>query len=309
MLLVIGSANIDLCLDLPTLPAPGETRGGGAFRQAFGGKGANSAVGAAQAGAPVALIACVGRDHYGARMLAQLRAKKVDTALIEESPDAATGVAFIFLDRRAQNMIGLAAGANDRVTAARLDQLLPRLREADVILIQNEVPAATVEHLLALAAGEKWRLLYNSAPARAVPPRLLAAVEWLVLNESEAAQLAGRPVAGAAEAETAARDLRRRGAKNVLITLGPAGVCAAHPGGFFHTPAFPVEAVDTVGAGDIFCGVLAVACAEGRELPAAVRFASAAAALSVTRPGAQDAAPTREEIEAFLASSDPGCSG
>jgi len=299
-LLVIGSANVDLCLDLPSLPVPGETLGGGIFRQTFGGKGANAAVAAAQAGGNVAFVGSVGRDANGGEMVANLRAKNVDVTFLEKHPTAPTGVAFIFIDRHAQNMIGIAAGANAEVAPGRLEALRIQLREASVILVQNEIPEETVTRLLELAREEGWKILYNCAPARAVSPRLLAAVEWLILNESEAAFVSGAPVATLPEAESAARALLALGVKNVLVTLGADGVCVARAGEVFHVPAFKVTPVDTVGAGDIFCGALAVACGEGRELADAVRFASAAAAISVTRPGAQNAAPRREEIEAFL---------
>ena len=299
--IVIGSANVDLCMNLPTLPTSGETLGGGKFRQTFGGKGANAAVAAAQAGGNVALIGCVGSDANGAEMLANLRAKKVKTSFIEEHPSVPTGVAFIFIDDHAQNMIGVAAGANDEVGPGRLDSLRAVLKAADIIVIQNEVPENTVEHLLKLAGEDHLRVLYNCAPARRISPHFLAAVEWLVVNESEATVISGNPVSTLAEGEQTARALLGIGVKNVLITLGAEGVCVAQDGGAtFHVSAFPVKAVDTVGAGDTFCGALAVACGEGRNLDEAVRFASAAAAISVTRAGAQNAAPQRVEIEAFL---------
>jgi len=300
--IVVGSANVDLVMNLAALPAPGETLGGGKFRQTFGGKGANAAVAAAQVGGDVALIGCVGRDSNGADMLANLRVKKVETTFIEEHPSAPTGVAFIFIDDHAQNMIGVAAGANDEVAAARLDVLCEYLQGADIVVVQNEVPAETVEHLLELAGELGFRVLYNCAPARPVPARLLGAVEWLVLNESEAAVISGLSVTTQIEAEVAACALVGRGVKNVLITLGAEGVvCATQKEEeIFHVPAFKVKAIDTVGAGDTFCGVLAVGCGEGLPLAKAVRFASAAAAIAVTRVGAQNAAPSREEIQSFL---------
>jgi len=299
--IVVGSANVDLCLNLPVLPAPGETLGGGVFRQTFGGKGANSAVAAAQAGGSVALIGCVGKDSNGADMLANLRAKKVETDFVEEHPTVPTGVAFIFIDEKAENMIGIAAGANAEVYPARLDLLRAELRRADVVIIQNEVPAETVRHLLALAQDDNLHVLYNCAPARQIHGRLLAGVEWLVLNESEATAISGHHVTDRTEAEKAAQILLEFGVKHVLLTLGADGVCvASHGGANFHVPAFPVTPVDSVGAGDTFCGALATACGEGLSLPEAVRFASAAAALSVTREGAQNAAPSRVEIENFL---------
>lgn len=304
-LIVVGSANVDLCLNLPELPGPGETLGGGVFRQTFGGKGANAAVAAAQAGGDVAFIGCVGADSNGEEMTANLRAKKVDTTFLAKHPTAATGVAFIFIDQHAQNMIGIAAGANDEVNPERLEAARSEFRHASVVLVQNEVPEKTVERLLELALEEGWKILYNCAPARRIPTRLWAAVEWLILNESEAAFVSGAAVASPADAETAARALLQLGVKQVLITLGVEGVCVARADQVFHVPAYPVKAVDTVGAGDTFCGAFAVACGEGRELAEAVRFASAAAAISVTCPGAQNAAPSREEIEAFLRSRTP----
>ena len=299
--IVIGSANVDLCMNLPILPVPGETLGRGKFRRTFGGKGANSAVAAAQAGGSVALIGCVGRDANGAEMIANLRLKKVETTFIEEHTSAPTGVAFIFIDDHAQNMIGVAAGANDEVTPERIDELRTVLTQADVIVIQNEVPENTVEHFLDRAGEEGWRVLYNCAPARKISAQRLAVVEWLVVNESEASVISGQAVTGPIKAEGAARAILDSGVKNVLITLGAEGVCVAKKGeAIFHVPAFPVKPVDTVGAGDTFCGALAVACGESRGLAEAVRFASAAAAISVTRTGAQNSAPHREEIEAFL---------
>jgi ribokinase len=298
-LLVLGSANVDLCMNLAELPKPGETLGDGTFRQAHGGKGANAAVGAAQAGGNVALIGCVGRDAYGDSLLEGLRLKKVSTDFVERHPTAATGVAFIFIDSHAQNMIGVAAGANDEVPPVRVEALRTEFRQAAVILVQNEVPEATVTRLLEIALEDNLRVLYNCAPARKIAPRLLAAVEWLILNETEAAFISGRPVTSRSDAESAARELLRSGARNVLITLGADGVCVAREDEVFHIPAFKVKAIDTVAAGDIFCGALAVACAEGRELAEAIRFASAAAAISVTRAGAQGSAPARDEIEAF----------
>ncbi len=287
-------------MDLAALPKPGETLGGGIFRQAYGGKGANAAVGAAQAGGDVALIGCVGRDAYGDGLLEGLRAKGVSTEFVQRHPTTPTGVAFIFVDRKAQNMIGVAGGANDEVAPARVDALREELRAASVILAQNEIPEGTVTRLLEIALEDHLRVLYNCAPARAVAPRLLAAVEWLVLNESEAAFVSGRQVSSIGEARDAARRLADAGARNVLITLGAEGVCVAQAKGDFHVPAYPVKAIDTVAAGDIFCGTLAMACAEGRNLEEAVRFASAAAAISVTRAGAQESAPKRGEIEGLM---------
>ena len=299
-LIVVGSANVDLCMNLPELPGPGETLGSGVFRQTFGGKGANAAVAAAQAGGDVALIGCVGQDSNGEAMLANLRAKNVDISHIEKHPTAPTGVAFIFIDQHAQNMIGVAAGSNDGVSPERLEAMRGELGRASVILVQNEGPDKTVFHLLEMAREGSWKILYNCAPARLVPLPLLAIVEWLILNESEAAFISGNGVATLPEAETAARAILQLGVKNVLITLGAEGVWVAQADQCLHVPAYKVKAVDTVAAGDIFCGALAVACAEGRELADAVRFASAAAAISVTRPGAQNAAPSRGEIETLL---------
>jgi ribokinase len=249
----------------------------------------------------VALIGCVGRDANGAAMLDNLRSRKVETKFIEEHPSVPTGVAFIFIDEKAENMIGIAAGANDEVYPARLDLLREELRRANVVIIQNEVPAQTVRHLFVLAQEDSLRVLYNCAPAREIHGRLLAGVEWLVLNESEAASISGHPVTNRTEAKQTAQILLEFGVKHVLLTLGVDGVCVASQGGAsFHVPAFPVTAVDTVGAGDTFCGAFATACGEGQALANAVRFASAAAALSVMRAGAQNASPTRGEIEAFL---------
>lgn len=301
-ILVIGSANVDLVMNLPSLPTPGESIMGGTFRRAFGGKGANAAVAAAQAGADVALVGCVGQDSNGTEMLDNLKARKVDTRFIERHPTTPTGVAFIFIDRHAQNMIGVAVGANNEVPPARVDQIRDELRRADLVMIQNEITGETVVRVLQMAREDNLRVLYNCAPARAISPNLLGGVEWLILNETEAAVISGRPVTSLPEAEAVAQDLLQHGVKNVLITLGADGVCIVRAEGILHVPAFKVKAVDTVGAGDTFCGTFAVACGEGLSVPEAARFASAAAAVAVTREGAQNAAPSREEIEAFLKS-------
>jgi len=293
----VGGANVDFCMDLPTLPAPGETVPTETYRRTFGGKGANAAVAAALAGGRVSFVGCVGRDVFGEEIGAQLRSKGIDTTHLEYHPTVPTGAAFIFVDNRGQNIIGVALGANNQLTPARIDALRSVIREAAILLVQNEIPEETVTRLLTLAKEEPVRVLYNCAPARKVPLSLLATVEWLVLNESEAAFISGLPVANREEAEIAVRRLLGDGIRNVLITLGAGGVCAGNAGEIFHVPAYSVQAVDTVAAGDIFCGALAVACSEGQPLPAAIRFASAAAAISVTRSGAQTSAPTRAEID------------
>lgn len=300
--IVIGSANVDLCMRLPSLPSPGETLGGGVFTQAFGGKGANSAVGAAQAGAATALVGCVGMDSLGDLMVENLRKKEVALDFMARRSEQPTGTAVILLDGKAQNMIGVAPGANDLVTPARLNELRGELAKADIIIVQNEIPAETVTRLLEIAAEEHLKILYNAAPARHIPHTMMNAVQWLVVNESEASILSAHPVNSTQDAEMAAQALIKMGAKNVLVTLGASGVYVTGPEGAFHLPAFRVTPVDTVAAGDIFCGALAVALAENSDLKSSVRFASAAAAISVTRRGAQDSAPRRTEIEDFLKS-------
>lgn len=300
-LVVVGSSNTDMILRLDRLPRPGETRLGGAFALAAGGKGANQAVAAARAGGRVTFVACVGRDLFGNQALAGFRRDGLDTRWVRRDRTAPSGVALIFVARNGENCIAVASGANAHLTPADVHRARAAITRAAAVLLQLESPLPTVQVAAALAHGAGVRVMLNPAPARPLPDALLRRVTWLTPNETEAEALTGVPVRGERAAARAAERLLARGVEAVILTLGKRGAFVAAGELRQRVPGFRVRAVDTVAAGDVFNGALAVALGEGRPLLEAVRFANAAAALSVTRPGAQPSAPRRAEIERFLA--------
>jgi ribokinase len=297
---VVGSTNTDMTVRVPHIPRPGETVCGRDFRVTGGGKGANQAVAAARAGAPVLFVTALGTDALGDRALEGLAAEGIDVTLVRRVPDAASGVALIFVDEAGENSIAVASGANTALAPADLEPLLSQLDAGDVLLVQLEIPLETVCAAVQAAAARGARVILNPAPAGALPDTLLRAVTVITPNEHEAAQLTGLEMGGADGLSQAARALHARGVRDVLITLGPRGVYASTADAVAHEPAFRVAALDTTAAGDVFNGALAVAMIEGRTMREAIRFAGAAAALSVTRAGAQASAPRRADITALL---------
>jgi ribokinase len=295
---VVGSLSIDLIARASHLPQPGETVANGTFFSCPGAKGGNQAVAAARMGAPVAMIACVGGDAYGAQVRDALAGEGIDVTALE-TVDGPTGVAMIFVEESGQNAIVVIPGANAALTPQRVVRHAAALDAADIIVVQCEIPPETVAWTAAYAHAHGKTFVLNPAPARAPLPReLLAAATYVIPNEIEAAALSGLPVATDAQARAAAEALRAQGAANVLLTLGARGVMAATSAGTQHYPAPIVDAVDTTGAGDAFVGAFAAALAEGRDLAAAIAFGQAAAAISVTRAGTQPSLPRRAELSA-----------
>jgi len=328
-LTVLGSLNMDISVTVPRLPAPGATVLGGASAFAPGGKGANQAVAAARLGAAVRMVGCVGDDDFGRALRAALRADGVDDDGVRAVSGVPTGLAMITVDEAGENIITVAPGANREVGATEIAAV--REAAADVLVISAEVPVAAISAALAGTAGgvrtaasaeaagtagtagnQPLRLL-NLAPAPAEAAGLVAAgVDWLVVNESEAAAMLGRPVAGLADAAEAAAALVRAGARNAVVTAGAAGAayCGPRdgtrdspgggtpdaPDGVATVPGFPVRAVDTVGAGDAFVGALAVALAAGVAPLDAVVAAAAAGAAAATRPGTQSGMPRPSDV-------------
>ena len=297
--LVVGSSNTDMVIRVPHIPRPGETVLGTDLTMAGGGKGANQAVAAARAGGRVTLVARVGDDVFGGQAVAAFAADGLETRFVLRTPGISSGVALINVDDRGENSISVASGANARLSVEDVKSAAAAFEEADIVLLQLESPLETVAAVVRAAGERGVPVVLNPAPARPLDSDLLSGVSVLTPNETEAELLSGIPVRDEGGVREAAARLRRRGPWAVVITLGDRGVYASSPDleGFF--PAFRVEAVDTTAAGDVFNGALAVALAEKRPLPEALRFAQAAAAISVTRPGAQPSAPTRAEIEAF----------
>jgi ribokinase len=300
-IVVVGSSNTDMIIRVPRIPRAGETLLGGEFLTAAGGKGANQAVGAARAGGKVTLIARVGKDALGDQAIAGLRSDGIDVSCVFRDTVAASGVALIFVAEDGENSIAVAGGANAKLSPADVKQAARVIRRAAWLVAQLETPLATVMAAAETAAKAGVPVILNPAPARPLPSSLLKLISILTPNETEAELLTGIKVTDAAAAAKACAKLRSRGVHTVILTLGERGVFLADVDGQRAVPGFKVKTVDSTAAGDIFNGALSVALAEGKTVVDAVRFANAAAALSVTRLGAQPSAPTRTEIERFLA--------
>jgi len=283
-----------------SLPAPGETVLGGRFFMNPGGKGANQAVAAARLGGAVALIAKLGDDIFGVQALEHFKKEDIDCRYIRIDKHAASGVALITVDEKGENSIAVAPGANALLEPGDIVRAREAIHAAKIILTQLEIPLPTVEKLVDLAAEAGKRVILNPAPARDLPGDLLSQLFLITPNESEAAILTGIPITDLDSATQAATALAARGVPFVIITLGRNGALVWDGKTATHLPAPPVTVVDTTAAGDVFNGALAVALAEGMSITEAAIFANHAAALSVTRLGAQSSAPTHAETAAFI---------
>lgn len=299
-IVVVGSSNTDMIIRLDHIPRPGETLLGGEFLTAAGGKGANQAVGAARAGGTVTFVARVGRDVFGDQAIKGFERDGIRVETVFRDAKQPSGVALIFVAKDGENSIAVASGANGALRPGDVRKARAAIRGARIVLMQLETPLETVAAAASLARREGVRVILNPAPARALPDRLLRQISILTPNESEAEMLSGIRVGSDAAAARAARKLRQRGVETVILTLGARGSFVSSPEGEGRVPGFKVKAVDTTAAGDIFNGALAVRLGERSPLLEAVRFANAAAALSVTRSGAQPSAPHRRDIDAFL---------
>ncbi len=301
MITIVGSFNMDLFIEAPRFPAPGEAILGKNFRRAPGGKGANQACAVARLGHAAAILGAVGRDAFGDEMVANLAAAGVDTTGVLRRDDVASGTAMVVLDATGQNQIVVANGANDTLTAAEVEQHAALLRRSRAVVAQLETPLPAVETALRRARECGALAVLNPAPFAPVSDALLRCCDWIIPNENEAAKLTGVAVADVDGAKAAARVIKQRAAcPNVIVTLGANGVWLDTPAFTGHLPGFKVRAVDTVGAGDTFIGAFVTRLVEGADAREAARFGCAAAALAVTRRGAQASIPTRAEVEALL---------
>jgi ribokinase len=298
--LVVGSTNTDLTVRVPRLPAPGETALGRDFRITAGGKGANQAVAAARAGASVVFVTALGTDDFGQRALENLVREGIDVSLVRRVPETPSGVALIVVDDHGENSIAVAAGANGELRPDDVEPLAQMVNPGDVLLLQLEIPLATVEAAADVTVQRGGMVILNPAPARALPDSLLALTSIITPNQLEAEQLTGETDVEPNVLPRASASFQRRGVRDVIITMGAKGVYISENGWGARERGYRVEAVDTTAAGDVFNGALAASLVERQSLTDAVRFANAAAALSVTKPGAQSSAPLRSEIEAFL---------
>jgi len=299
---VVGSSNTDMIIRVPRIPRAGETLLGGEFLTSAGGKGANQAVGAARAGGKVAFIARVGRDAFGDQAIAGLLRDGIDVSRVFRDKLTPSGVALIFVAQDGENSIAVAGGANAKLSPSDVKKAAGVIRSAALLVAQLETPLATVTAAVELAAKAGVPVILNPAPARPLPNSLLERISILTPNETEAELLTGIKVTDAAAAAKACSKLRLRGVGIVILTLGERGAFLADANGQRLVPGFKVKTVDSTAAGDIFNGALSVALAEGKAVFDAVRFANAAAALSVTRLGAQPSAPSRADIEKFIRS-------
>ncbi|MDR6402238.1 ribokinase [Enterobacter ludwigii] len=299
-LVVLGSINADHILNLESFPTPGETVTGNQYQVAFGGKGANQAVAAGRSGAKIAFIACTGDDDTGERVRKQLASDNIDIAPVSVVEGESTGVALIFVNAEGENVIGIHAGANAALTTERVNAQREIIAHAEALLMQLESPVESVLAAAEIAHQNHTTVVLNPAPARVLSDELLVLVDIITPNETEAEKLTGVRVENDDDAARAAKVLHDKGIGTVIITLGSRGVWASVNGEGRRVPGFKVKAIDTIAAGDTFNGALVTALLEGKRMDDAIRFAHAAAAIAVTRKGAQPSVPWRKEIDEFL---------
>jgi len=296
-IVVIGSANMDMIVKISHLPRGGETVLGEDFIQSRGGKGANQAIAAARLGADVTFVARLGKDHFGQDAFDAYKREGINTKYIVWDDETPSGIALIMVDPVGEDIICVAPGANGKLSTDDILDAEAAIKSADCLLLQLEIPLKTVEFAIGLAEGHRVRVILNPAPMAKLSPDLLEKVNVLTPNETEAAALTGNYMSHPRDLALIIKT--KFNIKNVIVTMGKEGAFitgAQHP----NVPAFPVESVDTTGAGDAFNGALVVALARGDELANAVKFANAVAALSTTKFGAQTSLPTLDEVNDFI---------
>jgi ribokinase len=301
-IVIVGSLNMDLVVRLPVIPPPGETHLGGTFRSVSGGKGANQAVAAARLGAQVTMIGCTGADTFGASMREGLLREGIDITHVREAADEASGVALIEVDAQGRNSIAVAPGANFALTAEDVEAAMAAIGAFDALVMPLETPIETIEAGARIASERGSLVILNPAPARELSDELLRMVDVLVPNEFELGSITGMPCQSEAELRVAGAALQQRGPGSVIVTMGARGALVL--GGKTNlselVPTFAVDAVDSTAAGDCFVGALAVGMCKSMGLRDAAEYAVAAAAISVTRFGAQPSLPTSSEVGQFL---------
>jgi ribokinase len=298
-IVVVGSSNTDMVIQCERLPAPGETILGGAFFMNPGGKGANQAVAAARLGGEVVFIAKVGDDIFGKEAVAGFKKKGINTDFIRVDTHLPSGIATIMVDGKGENCIAVASGANNALNAKNVDRAMAQVDEASVLLMQLETPMETIGYVTSLGYEKGKLVILNPAPARALSDALLAKVDVITPNETEAERLTGIKIETLDDAKAASAVLRKKGVGTVVITLGSQGAFVDSESFSGLVPVRKVKVIDTTAAGDTFNGALAVGIAGGMEIEEAVSFANEAAAISVTRLGAQASAPALEELKGF----------
>ncbi len=297
---VIGSSNTDMVIKADHLPVPGETILGGSFFMNPGGKGANQAVAAARLGGNVNFICKTGKDIFGEQSLQLFKDEGINTSFVISDSGHPSGVALITVDKNAENCIVVASGANAELNPSDLLQAREMIIQSSIVLMQLEIPLDTVSYVAEMAFEKNIPVVLNPAPARPLPDKLLENISILTPNKTEAGILSGIRVQDIESAKEAARKIRKRGVKTIIITLGNEGALILHRELFTHVPANAVTAVDTTAAGDTFNGALVVALSERKDILEAAAFACIAAAISVTRDGAQASIPFKREVEAYI---------
>lgn len=300
-LVVLGSVNADHVLQVPSFPRPGETLHGRNYQVIPGGKGANQAVAAARLKADTGFIACVGDDAFGINIRENFKMDNIDIGAVKMQPNCPTGIAMIQVSDSGENSICISAEANAKLTAEAIEPDLERIRQADYLLMQLETPLCGIEKAAQVAKQAQTTVILNPAPAKALSDELLSCIDIITPNETEAEVLTGIEVTDDVTAQKAANALHSKGIDTVLITLGAKGVWLSVGGQGELIAGFRVKATDTTAAGDTFNGALVTGLLEQLPLKSAIKFAHAAAAISVTRFGAQTSIPSREEVDAFLA--------
>lgn len=293
---------MDLVVRLPKIPKPGETLLGGVFNTYPGGKGANQAVAASRLGGQVTMIGCVGDDSFGRELLKNLSHERVDTRHIFIQPDVSTGVALIQVDEQAQNSIAVASGANYYLTSDYVEKAIQAIDKIDVLVMPLETSLETIYTAARIANRRGAQVILNPAPAQLLENDLLQMVDYLIPNEYEIATMTGLQIETVEDANRAAQQLFSKGVKNLIVTMGIKGsvLFEGNTNTKLIIPACKVQAVDTTAAGDCFVGAIAVEISNGKTIKAAAEFASAAAAISVTRVGAQPSLPKYDEVVQFI---------
>lgn len=299
-LTVLGSINADHVISVPYFAKPGETLTGHSYHIAYGGKGANQAVAAARLGAKVSFIGCIGNDDIGRAMKTAFVQDGIDVGAIKTIDNQMTGIAMIQVAESGENSIVISAGANGHLDESVVAETQSAISEADCLLMQLETPLPAIIQAAQIAKQHGTKVVLNPAPARALPDELLGLLDMITPNETEAEILTGVKVVDEATASQAAEVFHQKGIETVLITLGSKGVFVSENGLGNIVAGFRVQAVDTTAAGDTFNGALVTAMLEDKPFAEAIRFAHAAAAISVTRKGAQPSIPSRQETLDFL---------
>lgn len=297
-IVVVGSSNIDMVAQVEHLPTPGETVGDACFMQLLGGKGANQAVAAARLGASVTFVTSLGNDMYADVLKKQFEKEGIVTDYIVDDVHHPTGTALILVADSGENCIAVAPGANHSLLPDSVTRFEAAVNEADIVVMQAEIPYETVKAVALLANGKGKKVLFNPAPACPIDREFMNAIDLLVVNEVEASFISGLSYTGN-NLDEMATVLMASGARHVIITLGSRGVYMKNKKETVRIPGYKVNAVDTTAAGDTFCGALAVACSQRSLDREALEFANVAAAIAVTRMGAQTSIPTLEEVGRF----------